>query len=270
MSGEADRDRARTRLFFGENDPEGVINRMRPALKIVPALSVLILGGLAGLFLVARAGAEDEPAPAKSARGGLLAKTDQHQIEVFFYPTGIRLFPQDSAGKSRDATNLSAIAIFYHPSSPNPWFDRPLRPSSATAGESPSSLEDFIGLGTVPATGAKVVFEVSGLAGADDPPTSFTVPVEFVTGQGGAAADEGSASPRFVYAAGSQGVGYYANPGPQSAPPAAAGARAVSPPRSSASATRSSSRPSTVGPGARDFSTGRRSRLAKPWLPSRG
>lgn len=243
---------------------------MRPVYGTVPSLTVLLLGGLAGFFLVARTGAGDDATVAKSGRGGLLAKTERHRFEVFFYPTGIRVFPQDSAGKSLDATNMSAIAIFYHPSSPNPWFDRSLRAGPVSAGEARASLDEVVDLGAVPASGAKVVFEVTGLGDPADPSTSFTVPVEFVTSQTAAPAATGSASPRYVYAAGSEGVGYYANPGPQSAPPARQAARSAPPPRSSRTSTSSGSRPATVGAGARDYSTGRRSRLSKPWLPSRG
>ena len=82
-------------------------------------------------------------------------------------------------------------------------------------------------------------------------------------------ATDGTASPRFIYASLYQGVGYYANPGPQSAPPSASGTRSVSPPRFSGSNSRTQAKPfpsSEVGPGVRDWSTGRRSRFHKPWL----
>ena len=68
----------------------------------------------------------------------------------------------------------------------------------------------------------------------------------------------GAASPRFVYASGFQGVGYYANPG------------TVTRARQAPAPTFSSSRPAqSVGPGVRDWSTGRRGRLHKPWLQPR-
>ena len=57
-------------------------------------------------------------------------------------------------------------------------------------------------------------------------------------------------SPRFVYSSGFQGVGYHANRGTR---PAASGG----------------SRGQSVGPGVRDWSTGRGGRLHKPWLQPR-
>ncbi|WZO97411.1 hypothetical protein EP7_004443 [Isosphaeraceae bacterium EP7] len=60
------------------------------------------------------------------------------------------------------------------------------------------------------------------------------------------------AAPRFVYASGAQGVRYYANPGARAvtqAPPA---------------------QRRTVGPGTRDWTSGRRLGMHKPWLQSRG
>ena len=68
-----------------------------------------------------------------------------------------------------------------------------------------------------------------------------------------------AAAPRFVYASGFQGVGYYANPGTATATQA----RSAPAPRTSAS------RGTSVGPGVRDWSTGRRGRLHKPWLQPR-
>lgn len=252
-------------------DFEGEIAAMRPVFKVVPTAGILLLGGLLSLALLPRADAGDEAPPAKSARGGFLGKSEKHQFEVFFYKEGIRIFPQDSDGKGLDATNLSAIATFYHPNSPSPWFDRRLQPASAAAGQPSTSLVRAIGLGSVPAAGVKVVFEISGLTDPAEASASFTVPFALMTAPSPApVVAAGTTSPRFIYASGYQGVGYYANPGPQSAPPSATGPRPVSPPRYTGSTARTqasgSSRPRTVGPGARDWTTGRRSRLPKPWL----
>jgi hypothetical protein len=57
--------------------------------------------------------------------------------------------------------------------------------------------------------------------------------------------------PRYVYGSGAQGFGYYTAPAPQ---PAAAAPRPAAPARSS------------VGPGVRNWSTGRRSPLHRPWM----
>lgn len=243
---------------------------MHRALKAVPIAVILLLGGLACHVLGTRAGAVDGAPPARGARGGLLAKTQQHQFEVFFYPAGLQIFPQDSAGKPLDTTNISALAIFYHPNSPSPWFDRPLRPVAATAGAAPTLLEHSIGLGTVPASGAKVVFEISGLTDPSEPAVSFTVPFQFTAVQlrAPAAPATATASPAYVYASGFQGVGYYANPGPQTTPPPATVPSQAQPPRYSGNATRTQaggSRPVNAAR-ARDWTTGHRMRLHKPWL----
>ncbi len=71
------------------------------------------------------------------------------------------------------------------------------------------------------------------------------------------------AAPPFVYSSGYQGFGYYANPGVQLAP--AAPARPVVQPRTSGGAGARS-----VGPGARNWATGSRVPLHRPWLRSRG
>jgi hypothetical protein len=62
-----------------------------------------------------------------------------------------------------------------------------------------------------------------------------------------------AAPPRFVYGSGAQGFGYYTAQAPQPAP-AATAPRPAAPARSS------------VGPGARNWSTGRRSPLHRPWM----
>jgi hypothetical protein len=60
----------------------------------------------------------------------------------------------------------------------------------------------------------------------------------------------------FVYRTGPQGVGFYAAP-------------AASPGRVVANAPAPAARPRTVGPGARNFSTGNRVPLHRPWLRAR-
>ena len=46
---------------------------MRPALKTVPTAGILLLGGLAGLALIARADTGGETLRAKAASGGIVA-----------------------------------------------------------------------------------------------------------------------------------------------------------------------------------------------------
>ena len=79
----------------------------------------------------------------------------------------------------------------------------------------------------------------------------------FLAAQAGAAAEfefeQAAAAPRFSYASGAQGTRYY----PQAQRPAARPAQAAS------------NRGSSVGPGVRDWSTGRKGRLHKPWMSGR-
>lgn len=61
-----------------------------------------------------------------------------------------------------------------------------------------------------------------------------------------ATAAQQAAAPRYVYASGAQGVRYYPAPAAQAAP-----------------------RPRTVGPGVRNWATGQKLGMHKPWLQAR-
>ena len=65
---------------------------MRSVLK-----TIVILGGLLtslfGLDRARLAGAEQETKVSHSRRGGILVAAEGHRFEVFFYPTGVRVFP---------------------------------------------------------------------------------------------------------------------------------------------------------------------------------
>jgi hypothetical protein len=109
-------------------------------------------------------------------------------------------------------------------------------------------------LKTAPLAGILLLFALGGSvlsarAGALEGTTPAAMALEVVIAQAQAAA---AASPRFVYTSGAQGVGYYASPAPRTAAPQA--------------------RPGsgTVGPGVRNWTTGRRSPLHRPWLNSQG
>jgi hypothetical protein len=223
-------------------------------------LAGVVLAGTWGLGGIGRVGAQEEVKAGKTSRGSLLAKAQNHQFEVFFYPTGLRVFPQTAAGQTVDISRASGSATFYHPNSSSPWFSRPLR---ATPGRA-NSLDLTIGLGNAPTTGAKVTIEVSGLTDVSESQAIFTVPLEFVpqptsrptAPQGGVAA-----VPRYTYGPGFYGYGYY----PFNSP------TATSPPASAYHAYSSPSRHfggdgDSVGPGHRDWSTGRDIPLAKPWM----
>jgi hypothetical protein len=107
-----------------------------------------------------------------------------------------------------------------------------------------------------PTAGILLLFGLGGLvltarAGAEEGAAPASEALEVVIAQAQAAA---TASPPFVYTTGAQGVGYYASPGPRTAAPQAQARRGSG----------------TVGPGARNWSTGRRSPLHRPWLKSQG
>lgn len=233
---------------------------MRPALKIVALAGI----ALASAWGVGRIGAQEEAKTTKSARGGLLAKTERYQFEVFFYPTGVRVFPQDNAGVPVDTTRLAGTATFYHPNSPTPWFSRPLRGAATIPGQAPAALDLAIGLSNAPATGAKVTVEVTGLPDSAESKATFTLPLEFAPPPptAGPMPPQGGVPtvPRYTYGPGYYGYGYYeyTSPAPQPRP---AG-------RHSYATTPGMFGPGgmTVGPYHRDWTTGRSSPLAKPWL----
>jgi hypothetical protein len=230
---------------------------MRLALKTA-VLAGVVLASTWGTIRIGLVVAQEETKPAKSARGGLLAKSDRHQFEVFFYPTGVRVFPQDKAGAAVDASHLAGTATFYHPNSPKPWFSRPLRGT-------PQSLDLAIGLTNAPSAGVKVAFEITGPSGAADPRATFTVPLEFVPQPTVAHPTAPPAGvpivPRYTYGPGYQGYGYYpyTSPATESHPSARQSYMSTIPGMYGPGGM-------TVGPSHRDWSTGRDSPLAKPWM----
>lgn len=236
---------------------------MRPMMKIVALAGVIAsstawMSGRSGF-----AGAQENPEAARSARGGLLVKTSRNRFEVFFYPTGVRVFPQDYAGAAAGASNLAGTATFYHPVAPErPWFSRPLHPGV-------ESLDVAIDLSAAPASRVRVAFEVTGLADPSERRAVFVVPLEMAAQPVAPPAAPAAAAvgPRYVYGPGYYGYGYYSYPGPELAPQPSAGAPIY---QGSPPAHRSGSMAGhSVGPRHRDWSSGRDSPLAKPWLSPR-
>jgi hypothetical protein len=229
---------------------------MRSSAKLVALVSV----GLGIAWIEWRPGqvqAQDNPVAAKSARGGLLAKTAHHQFETFFYQTGVRVFVSDQPGAPVNATKLVGTVTFYHPDSPKPWFTRPLR------GTEPS-LDLGIGLTNAPQSGAKAVLEIGGLSEAGKSTVTFTVPVEFVATASKsnvyAPASSAKATPHYVYGPGYYGLGYYQHPDFKAAPKVR-----------TAPTVHGSSKPGRSSSGViHDRSTGRDYQagglLSKPWL----
>jgi hypothetical protein len=154
---------------------------MCAATKVVAwAVGVATLASAWGASPIGSVMADEGSKVVKSTRGGAVATAESYRFEVFFYTTGLRLFPRNSAGAPIDTSRLTGTATFYHPNSPEPWFARPLHPSAAGSGQGSESLDLVLGMSTVPPSGAKVTFEVAGLPVAAEPTARFTVPVKFV------------------------------------------------------------------------------------------
>jgi len=159
---------------------------MRPASKFVTwAVGVFTLANTWGPSPIGSVMAQEDSKPARSARGGELAKIGARQFEVFFYTTGLRVLLRDSAGAPIGASKLTGTATFYHPNSPQPWFERKLASSAASPGQVSESLDLAINLSTVPPSGARVAFEIAGLPDPASPTAKFTVPFQFVKASAG-------------------------------------------------------------------------------------
>ncbi|MBV8486635.1 MAG: hypothetical protein JO161_00015 [Planctomycetaceae bacterium] len=98
---------------------------------------------------------------------------------MFFYPTGLRLFVYDVAGRPAYTSQLAATVTFYHPNSPAPWFTRSLHGGNG-------SLDLSMNLRGLPSSGVTARFQVKGLN--NNAEATFTVPVQFVTQSTGEAA----------------------------------------------------------------------------------
>jgi hypothetical protein len=108
--------------------------------------------------------------------GGTLTKAGSQAFEVVFAKTGLKLYLLVPDQKPADASRLTGTTTFYHPNSPNPWFQRPLRPAAVAPGQAPTSLDLALDLSTIPPTGAKVTFQVAGLPDPAARSASFTLP----------------------------------------------------------------------------------------------
>ena len=126
--------------------------------------------------LIGPAAAQEGHDHAAATHGGAQAQTKRYHFEATFSTTGLKLTVHGPDHKSVDVSGLRAKATFYHPSTAKPWFTRELRPSAAGQDRIPTSLELAMNLSKVPAKGAKVVFQVSGLPDPGEPTATFTVP----------------------------------------------------------------------------------------------
>ena len=242
---------------------------MRGVLKTV-AMGGVVLASLAGPGMTCRGDAPDETKIIKSPRGGILATVEEHRFEVFFYPTGVRVFPLDRAGKPVDASQLSGHATFYHPNDPDtPWFTRPLHAAAPTSSRLATSLDLRVGLVEAPRKGATVHFEIVGLESKNSSTADFTVPLSFAA----------APSPKAVVAAGA--VARETAAAGESAPTRAAFASMATPapavtplsyvPAAAFPASDETDGYRTFGTRHRDWTTGRTNLpLSRPWLYSEG
>jgi hypothetical protein len=126
-----------------------------------------------GFIDVSRAHAD--PVRGSAPHGGTLEKTKHYQFEVVCAADGIKVYAYGMEGKPLDGSKLTGTATFYHPSSPKPWFDRPLRAVAVGPGQAASSLNLTTDLSKVPAKGVKVVIEITGLPDPDEATSTITV-----------------------------------------------------------------------------------------------
>lgn len=104
---------------------------MHPTIRVMAlAIGLLTLADACGPGPGSVARAQEGSDLGKSARGGALVTAGAYQFEVFFYTTGLRVFPRDAKGAPLDASNLTGTATFYHPNSPQPWSDLGLPPAT--------------------------------------------------------------------------------------------------------------------------------------------
>ncbi|MBX6312049.1 MAG: hypothetical protein IRY99_03885 [Isosphaeraceae bacterium] len=141
--------------------------------KSLAALGVaLVIGpGLGGLSQ-----AHEGHDHGAASHGGTVAKTKHYQFEVVFAKDGLKVYPYGQENKPLDGSRLAGTSTFYHPNTPKPWFSRPLRAASTSPGLAPASLDLSMDLSKVPARGAKVAFEITGLPDPAEPTATFTVP----------------------------------------------------------------------------------------------
>jgi len=145
----------------------GLFNvRSKCAPAVVTSWTVLAL-------CCSSAAAFQSAASTRTSRGGMLARASQHEFEVFFYPTGIRLFIHGEAGRPAATNQLGASVTFYHPNSPAPWFARSLHGGDG-------SLDLNMNLSSLPSSGVTAHFQVKGLGEPGGTEATFTVPVQFV------------------------------------------------------------------------------------------
>ena len=194
-------------------------------LTLAGALALAVLSRSANSNLD-QARAAEAQSPVKSERGGLLVTTPRHQFEVFFYKTGLRIFPRENAGAPVAVSKLTGSAAFSLPGAHNP-LDYSLKGVAPIRGREPESLDLVTDLSWVPVGETKVNFTIDGLADPAESHVAFAVPFELVSPPvAGRAAEDTAAhpspaspppsAPRYTYQTGYYGYGYYPMTSPAS------------------------------------------------------
>jgi hypothetical protein len=173
--------------------------------------------------------ADQEQGQVKTERGGWQVTTLRNRFEVFFYKTGLRIFPSSDSGAPVTISKLTGSAAFVLPGAPTPLV-YPLKGGQPIRGREPESLDLAADLSWVPVGETKVQLTIEGLGDPSEPRVSFSVPFEPVRPRMAARGSETAASPssttpspsapRYVYQAGYYGYGYYPAASPAT-PPAA-------------------------------------------------
>ncbi len=154
---------------------------MRPVSR-----SILAVSGLSAVVLALGSGsiaaAEQETKISHSKRGGILVSAEGYQFEVFFYPTGVRLYELVTPGRTVGTSKLTDSVSFQYPGVPSErstW--EQLQPDPAESGSSTSSLMLSTRLADAPEKTTVASFEITGLSGPGASTAAFRIPLEFVT-----------------------------------------------------------------------------------------
>jgi hypothetical protein len=209
---------------------------INPVRRTVAFLSLVSALALTGLMTAANrdahaASADQEQGQVKTERGGWQVTTPRHRFEVFFYNTGLRIFPSSDSGTAVTISKLTGSAAFVLPGAPTPLV-YPLKGGQPIRGREPESLDLATDLSWMPVGETKVELTIEGLADPSEPRVSFSVPFEPVklrvprqsaeTAVTPSPTTPAPSAPRYVYQAGYYGYGYYPATSPATTPVATA------------------------------------------------
>ncbi len=147
---------------------------MRLSLRMI--LAAIGAAGAIGIGLSGPSDAHEGPDHGAPLLGGKVAMTKSYHFEVVFARDGLKVYPRTHEDKPIDTSKLTGTATFYHPNSPQPWFERKLTATAAGPGRDPASLAASADTSRFPARGVKLALKVSGLPDPVEPVVTFEVP----------------------------------------------------------------------------------------------